>query len=104
MNRVTVELWLWLGNELKGEFSSLSEMRSVREEVIEEGTSIGDLLHSLGNRCLPIRQHVFDTLRKKLDPNVFLIYNDQVLPADMVLQRVLKGGDKITIMPLYTGG
>ena len=104
MNSVTVELWLWLGGELKGDFESLSEMRSVRREVVEEGTTIGQLLNHLANRYDPFRQKVFDILEKRLHPQVVLTYNDRVISPHDLYEQVLKDGDKITIMPLYTGG
>jgi len=104
MNRVTIELWLWLGGELKGDFESPSEMRSIREEVVEEGTSIGDLLHSLANRYHPIRQRVFDIEDRRLRTDVVVTHNDRVTHPQTVLEQILKDGDKITIMPLYTGG
>ena len=104
MNSVTVELWLWLGKELKGGFESPSEMRSVRNEVVEEGTNIGQLLNNLANRYDPFGQKVFDIRGKKLHPHVVLTYNDHVISPHNLYEQVLKEGDKITIMPLYTGG
>jgi molybdopterin converting factor small subunit len=104
MNSVTVELWLWLGKELKGDFESPSEMRSVRNEVVEEGTNIGQLLNNLANRYDPFGQKVFDIREKRLHPHVVLTYNDHVISPHNLYEQVLKEGDKITIMPLYTGG
>jgi molybdopterin converting factor small subunit len=104
MSSVTVELWLWLGKELKGDFESPSEMRSVRKELIEEGTTIGQLLDDLANRYDPFGQKVFDLREKRLYPQVVLTYNDQVISPHRLYEQILKDGDKITMMPLYTGG
>ncbi len=104
MNSVTVELWLWLGDELKGEFESLSEMRSLRKEAVAEGTNIGQFLTDLANRYEPFRQKIFDLLEKRLRPEVVLTYNDRVINPHILYEQVLKDGDRITIMPVYTGG
>lgn len=104
MNQVTIELWLWLGNELKGDFESPSEMRSTREERVEEGTTIRQLLDYLARRYPPIARRVFDIQAKRLYPHVVLNYNDQVISPHFVHEQVLKDGDKITIFPIYAGG
>jgi molybdopterin converting factor small subunit len=104
MNSVTVELWLWLGKELKGDFESPSEMRSARKELVGEGMTVGELLKDLANRYEPFRQKVFDLREKRLYPQVVLTYNDQVISPHHLYEQVLKDGDKITMMPLYTGG
>ncbi len=60
MNHVTVEIWLWLGKELKGDFESPTEMRSIKEERVEEGVTIRQLLDHLAKRYPPIAHHIFD--------------------------------------------
>lgn len=104
MNRVTIELWLWLGNELKGNFESPSEMRSIREEEVEEGTTIRQLLNHLARLYPPIAQKVFDLREKKLYSSVIVNYNEQVISPHIVHDQVLRDGDKLTIFPLYAGG
>lgn len=104
MNRVTIELWLWLGEELGGDFESPSEMRSVREERVKEGTTIRQLLENLAGRYPPIAKNIFDTKAKRLLPHVVLNYNDHVISPHIVHDQVLKDGDKILILPVYMGG
>lgn len=104
MNRVTIELWLWLGNELKGGFESVSEMRSVKEENVEEGTTIRQLLDHLAKCYPPIAEKVFDLTEKRVYPYVIVNYNDRVISPYEVYDKVLKDGDKITILPMYVGG
>jgi sulfur carrier protein ThiS len=104
MNRVTVELWLWLGKELKGHFESLSETRSVREELVKEGIRVRELLHDLAGRYEPIEKHVFDIQEKKLRPDVVATYNQRVITSHEFYEQVLRDGDKITIFQMYTGG
>jgi len=104
MNRVTIELWLWLGKELGGDFESPSEMRSRREECVENGTTIRQLLDDLARRYPPLARIVFDKETKMLYPHVVMNYNDRVISPHIVHDQVLKNGDKITILPVYMGG
>lgn len=104
MNRVTIEIWLWLGRELGDDFASPSEMRSIREESVEEGTRIRQLLDSLAGRYPPIARCVFDTKAKRLLPHIVVNYNDRVISPHIVHDQLLKDGDKITILPVYVGG
>lgn len=104
MNRVTVEIWLWLGKELGDDFASPSEMRSIREESVAEGTTVRQLLGDLAGRYPPIARSVLDTKTKRLLPNIVVNYNDRVISPHIVHDQVLKDGDKITVLPVYMGG
>jgi len=104
MNRVTIELWLWLGNELGKDFESPSKMRSIKEEKVEEGTTIRQLLDNLASRYPPIAQKIFDIKEKKLFPHVVINYNERVISPYIVYDQILRDGDKITILPMYVGG
>jgi molybdopterin converting factor small subunit len=104
MTLVTIELWLWLGRELTGDFESLSEMRSKREEKVEEGTTIRELLCYLARRYYPIARDVFDLKEKKVYSHVIVNYNDRVINPHTVHDQILGDGDRITILPMYMGG
>ena len=104
MNHVTVEIWLWLSKELGEDFKSLSEMRSLKEESVEESTTIHQLLDSLARRYPPIAQNIFDPKVKEVYPHMVVNYNDQVISPHVVHEQVLRDGDKITIFPVYVGG
>ncbi len=104
MNQVTIEIWLWLGKELAGDFESPTEMRSIKKEPVAAGVTIRQLLGHLAKCYPPIARHIFDIALKKLSPNVVVIYNDQVISPHIVHQQVLQDGDKIKILPIYTGG
>jgi molybdopterin converting factor small subunit len=104
MGRVTVELWLWMGEELRGDFERVSEMRSKRDEPVEEGTTIRTLLESLAKRHPAIARDVFDLRGKKVYSHVVINYNDRVINPHIVHDQVLKDGDRITILPMYAGG
>ena len=104
MNRVTIEIWLWLGRELGDDFASPSEMRSIREESVEAGTTVRQLLDNLAGRYPPIAQYIFDAKAKRLLPHIVVNYNDRVISPHIVHDQVLHDGDKITVLPVYVGG
>jgi molybdopterin converting factor small subunit len=104
MYRVTIELWLWLGNELQGDFESPSPMRSLREEKIEEGTTIRQLLDLLARRYPPIAKKVFNLEAQELSPYLVVNYNGRVISPYIVYDQILKDGDQITVLPMYVGG
>ena len=104
LNQVTIELWLWLGDELKGEFESPSKMRSIRVERTEEGTTIRQLLQDLARRYSPIAKGVYDMKTEMLYPHVVLNYNDRIISPYEIYDKILKDGDKITVLPMFFGG
>ncbi|MBW2058870.1 MAG: MoaD/ThiS family protein [Deltaproteobacteria bacterium] len=104
MGRVTVELWLWLGRHLGEDFEPLSDMRSVRDEEVPDGTTVGQMLENLAQRYQAIAERVFDLQSGKIRPEVVVNYNDRVANPHTVQGIALKEGDKITILPLYVGG
>ncbi len=104
MNQVTIELWLWLGHELKSDFECPSEMRSIKIEDVEDGTTIRKLLSDLAGRYPPIAKRVFDIEIQNLYPDVVMNYNDLVISPHEVYDRILKDGDRITLLPLAGGG
>jgi len=79
-------------------------MRSIREEHVEEGTTIRQLLDILASHYPPIARTIFDTKAKRLLPHVVVNYNDRVISPHVVHNQVLKDGDKITVLPMYMGG
>jgi molybdopterin converting factor small subunit len=103
---ITVELWMWLGEELGSDFQSLSPMRSAREMDVEEGVTVIQLLGRLAARYPPIREKIFDQEKKSLYPNLSVIgtRDGQVISPFHIENTILRDGDKITILPLYVGG
>ena len=104
MNQVTIELWLWLGDELKGEFESPPKMRSIRVERTEEGTTIRQLLQDLARHYPPIAKTVYDMETDMLYSHVVLNDNNRIISPYEVYDRILKDGDKITVLPMFFGG
>jgi hypothetical protein len=104
MNRVTIELWFWLGNELKGDFECPSEMRSVRVEDVDGETTIRKLLGDLAKRYSPVAKNIFNIESQELYPDVVINYNDRLISPRQLYDRILKNGDRMTILPLAGGG
>lgn len=104
MISVQIELWLWLSDELKGDFEFLSPMRCLRREEVPEGTTIGQLLEGLANRYPSLALKVYIFPEKKWHPYLVVNYNERVTNPYVVYEQVLKDGDKITVLPIYVGG
>lgn len=102
--RVTIELWMWLGKRLDGEFRSPSEMRSVLTTEVEEGTQVKTLFDHLSETYPPIAEKVFDRTVKHFHPNVVVLFNDQVINQAELDQKVLTEGDYVKVVPMYVGG
>ena len=104
--RIQVELWLWLNKELGGEFQSPSEMRSLTEMDVENGTTVRNLFDRLADRYPAIGEKVFNRENRKFYPNlsVILTSKDEVVGPYSGEESVLKDGDKIKILPIYVGG
>jgi len=104
MSWITIEIWMWLGKELRGDFESPSEMRSIKREEIEEGTTVQQLFDHLAKRYSAIANNIFNIKEKRVYPHILVNYNDRVISPHIILDQVLKDGDKITILPMYMGG
>ena len=104
--RIQVELWMWLGKKLGGDFQSPSEMRSIMEIDVEEGTTVKKLFDQLANRYPPIAKEIFDRENHGFHPNltVMVTFKGQVLSFSGVNDSTLKDGYKIMVLPLYAGG
>jgi len=104
--RIQVELWLWLDKELGGDFQSPSEMRSLTEMDVENGTTVRNLFDRLADRYPVIGQKVFNRENRKFYPNlsVILTSKDDVISPYSGEDNVLQDGDKIKILPIYVGG
>ena len=102
--KVKVELWLWLGKELNEDFRSLSDMRSELEIKLEEDTTIGKLFDQLAERYPIIEGKVFNRGKQIFYENIVLTFNEKVISPYKVYETILKEGDKIIVLPVYTGG
>jgi len=60
MIKVKIEIWMWMGKELGVDFDSLSEMRSMLEMDVKDGTIITEFIQSPARRHQPIIERIFD--------------------------------------------
>jgi sulfur carrier protein ThiS len=104
VKRVIIELWLGLNKEFERDFVPLSELRCIRVEEVEEGTTIHQLLHLLAKRNLSCARKIFDLEAKSLYSHLVVNYNDRVISRYEVYDKIIEDGDKITILPIYAGG
>ena len=104
--RIQVELWLWLNQELRGDFESPSEMRSLTEMDVEDGTTVERLFDYLADRYPVIGQKVFNRQNKKFYPNlsVILTSKDERISPHSGENSVLRDGDRVKVLPMYVGG
>jgi molybdopterin converting factor small subunit len=104
MARVKLEIWMRLGKELGKDFDALSEMRSIWEEEVKDGITVRDFFDDLANRYKPIREKIIGRGRSSFYPDVVATLNDRVITPSELFDRVLKDGDKITVLPMFAGG
>ena len=106
MIRIQIELWMWLGDQLGADFQSPSEMRSIREMEVEEGTTVIQLFDRLAAQYPLIAEKIFNPKSKEFYPNLSVIatQNGQVVSPFNVEENELRDGYKITVLPLYVGG
>ena len=102
--RIKIELWMGLGKELGGDFTSPSELRSELMVNVEEGITTRMLFNQLADRYKPIGQRIFDKNKGVIFSNVIPIFNDKVITAQHLYERTLKDGDKIRLVPVHSGG
>ncbi len=104
MARVTLELWMWMGKELGGDFYSPSEMSSILETDVEDGTDVRTFFNHLADQYPPIAKRVFDRTKKQVYPNVVVTFNNRVIGRNELYDQVLKEGDRVKAVQMYVGG
>lgn len=102
MVRVKVELWMWLSKELGQDFESPSDMRSILQTSVEDGTTVRKLFEDLAVRYRPISEKVFKD--HSFSQYVVVIINDRITSTVELYDRILEEGDKVTVLPMYVGG
>lgn len=104
MIRVKIELWLWLGRELGGDFHSPSDMRSEMTIDIPEGDTVQTVFGQLARNYPAFAAKVFDRQSCICHGNLMVTLNDRAFSPDEIYDQVLQDGDKVMVMPLYVGG
>jgi molybdopterin converting factor small subunit len=104
MIRVKIELWLWLGRELGGDFCSPSEMRSEMVVDLPDATTVLAMFDRLATDYPAFGAKVFDREKRKCYQNLMVTRNDRVFNQADSYDQFLQDGDKVMVMPLYAGG
>jgi molybdopterin converting factor small subunit len=104
MVKVKLEIWMRLAKELGNDFLSPSDMCSIRQEEVKDGLTVRDFFDDLAKRYEPIRKKIFGSEKNAFYPDVVVTLNDRVISPPELFGRVLKDGDKITVVPMFAGG
>jgi len=104
MIKVKIEIWMWLEKELETDTHSQPKMRSIIVEDLEDGITIIMLMGKMENRYQIISENIFDKNKNNFYPTVVVTLNDHVVTPYEVFNRILTDGDKITVLPVHTGG
>lgn len=102
MAKVKVEFWMFQGKEMGKEFESPTDTRAVLETSVEEGTTVRSLFEDLANRYSRISEKIFKDHR--FNKLVVVAVNGRGVHIDKVYDRVLRDGDRITLIPTSMGG
>ena len=102
--KIKVELWTYMAQELGEDFQHPSNMRSEIEMNVETGNTVRSLLSYLAGRYDAFEEKIFNLESGKLKSTMVMTLNDRVVSPPEIYDQALKDGDKITILPLHTGG
>jgi molybdopterin converting factor small subunit len=103
MIEVRLEIWIPLG-ELGAGFGSVSETCIVREEELEDGMTGGEFFSRLADQYDPVRTKIFDREKGAFYPEVVVTLNDRIIPPSDLCSRALRNKDKISVLPVFSGG
>ena len=104
MIKVKLEIWMPLGRSLGNDFHTPSDTYSIWEHEIEDGVTVGKLFDQLAENYQPIREKIFERARHRFYPDVVVTLNNQTIYAHELYDRVLKEGDKVTVLSILPGG
>ena len=104
MIKVKLEIWMPLGRSLGNDFQTLSDTYSIWEHEIEEGVTVGKFFDQLAENYQPIRENIFERTRNRFYPDVVVTLNNQIIYPQELYDRVLKEGDKVTVLSILPGG
>ena len=93
---------MWWRRELGEDFQYPTDMRSVLELEVEDGTTGGKLFEKMAERYGPVQERIIPDHR--FSSCVVFLMNGQFITADDLYQRILGNGDEITVLPAYSGG
>ncbi len=104
MIKVRLELWLRLGSELGREFHWTSDSCALLEEEIEEGTTVRNFFEQLSEKYSAFHERIFEREKGRISPEVVVTLNDRIVDPLELSDRILEDGDKIILLPMFSGG
>lgn len=100
MGKIKLKMPPWVASMLDARNSDWL----VLEKETQEGTTIGDLLADLASSYTDFRKAIFNPDVGKVNDQVMVILNDNLLPYSEVTEAKLNDGDSIMLVPVYFGG
>ncbi len=98
--QVELEVLAWITTFVGGSGSG----RTLFEEAIVPGETVGDLLRRLSQRFPELDRALWDASRKGLGEHIEVLVNDAVLGVTHTLESPLQNGDRVTLLGQYMGG
>ena len=95
---VTVEVTSWATKFVGGDGTGQRRF----EEPLASGATVRSVLSGLTARYPELNEHVWNG--RELGEHLEVLVNDAVLGIDHELDSVVKAGDRITLLPQFTGG
>ena len=101
MATVKLEVLSWLTRV----FDKEQRVRLIREEVVNQGTTVRDLFNQLTDRYPEFGELVYNPNDQELTGMVSIIFNDRILELTTGgLDTEIHDGDSIVLLPAYSGG
>jgi molybdopterin converting factor small subunit len=100
MDGVRLEIFPWLSRYSGGNDGS----RTVIEQEIGEGATVGDVLADLVSQNEALGAILFDGSSGRLAGHISVILNGHFLEVKGGLETRVRAGDTVRILPAYTGG
>lgn len=99
--RVRLEVWLRFQGDM-GRLHVLPNGCAVLEEYVAKGTTVEAFFSQLSEQSKFVREKIFCS--GKFSPDVLITINEQLVPFPDLCGRALNDGDKIMVVPVFSGG
>lgn len=74
------------------------------EREMAEGSTIGDLLAGLASGYTELHKVIFDAGTGKINEQLNVVLNNRLLPLTDMPKTKVNDGDKVILLPVYSGG
>lgn len=100
MGKIKLEILPGMGDAIDRK----AEGHLVLEEIIDAGTTIGDLMRKLASQYQTFGDAIFDSETDKMSGNVAIALNDRLVEALGGLDTPVNDGDIIKLFAVIAGG